>query len=116
MQVIVETRTPQAAQWRLWSEQRVRFATRRLQALVPMAKVQLSDVNGPRGGADKRCQIELQTDKHGLLVVAATATDWRAALDQALKRAVRSLMRTWQKANSLPRHRVRPGALRSHAV
>lgn len=66
MQVIVETRDPQGAEWRVWSEQRVRFAMRRLQVLVPCAKVQLSDVNGPRGGADKRCQIELKTDQHQL--------------------------------------------------
>ena len=107
MQVIVETRDPQGAEWRVWSEQRVRFAMRRLQALVPRAKVQLSDVNGPRGGADKRCQIELKTDQQGTLVVSAVGQDWRSALDQALRRAVQSLTRSWQRAQGRPRGRSR---------
>lgn len=113
MQVIVETRDPQGAEWRDWSEQRVRFAMRRLQALVPRAKVQLSDVNGPRGGPDKRCQIELKTDKQGTLVVAATALDWRTALDNALSRAVQALTRSWRRSQSLAkaRPRVRQPAL-----
>lgn len=110
MQVIVETRDPQGAEWRVWSEQRVRFAMRRLQGLVPRAKVQLSDVNGPRGGPDKRCQIELKTDKQGTLVVAATALDWRSALDQALSRAVRTLTRSWQRAQTRATARPRDRA------
>lgn len=108
MQVIVESRDPQGAAWRDWSEQRVRFVLRRLQTMVPRAKVQLSDVNGPRGGADKRCQIELKTDKQGSLVVAATGTDWRTALDLALARAVSTLTRGWQRAQSRARSRVHP--------
>ncbi len=107
MQVIVETRAPQGAEWRVWSERRVRFAMRRLQALVPRAKVQLSDVNGPRGGPDKRCQIELKTDHQGTLVVSAVGQDWRSALDQALHRAVQSLTRTWQRVQGRTRGRSR---------
>ena len=37
--------------------------------LVPRARVQLSDVNGPRGGVDKRCQVELRTAGTGTVVI-----------------------------------------------
>jgi ribosome-associated translation inhibitor RaiA len=108
MQVIVETRAPQGAEWRSWSEQRVRFAMRRLQALVPLAKVRLSDVAAGQRISNKRCQIQLRTDKQGVLVVEAVAADWRSALDNALGRAVHALTRSWQRVQKRSKARV-PG-------
>ena len=52
MQLIFETRDPQAARWREMAERRLRFVIRRLQWLVPQARIRLSDLNGPRGGVD----------------------------------------------------------------
>lgn len=60
MQILFKSRHPEAALMRDTVERRVRFALRRLNALVPRADVQLADVNGPRGGLDKGCQIALQ--------------------------------------------------------
>ena len=62
MQVLFKSRHPQATDLRDMAEHRVRFVLRRLGWQVPRAAVQLSDVNGPRGGIDKRCQVELRTD------------------------------------------------------
>ena len=50
MQIIFESRDADGIQMRDVSVERVRFALRRLGTLVPHAKVQFSDVNGPRGG------------------------------------------------------------------
>lgn len=97
MQVLFKSRDAQAAAWRELAERRVRFALRRLGWLVPRAEVQLSDVNGPRGGVDKRCQLELKTDGAGVVVVTAVARDWRTAIDEALARAGRFLMRLWRR-------------------
>ena len=85
----------------------MRFVLRRLAWLVPRAEVQMSDVNGPRGGVDKRCQVELRTDGAGSVVVASVANDWRTALDNALARAARFLMRTWRRGNDPRRMRQR---------
>jgi hypothetical protein len=95
MQVIFESRHPEATELRDLTERRVRFMLRRLGWLVPRADVQMSDVNGPRGGIDKRCQVELRADGAGSVVVASVARDWRTALDNALARAARLLMRLW---------------------
>jgi hypothetical protein len=97
MQVLFKSRHPQATELRDLTERRVRFVLRRVGWLVPRAEVQMSDVNGPRGGIDKRCQVALKTDGAGSVVVASVAQDWRTALDQALARATRFLMRLWRR-------------------
>jgi ribosome-associated translation inhibitor RaiA len=107
MQVLFKSRHPQATELRDLTERRVRFALRRLGWLVPRAEVQMSDVNGPRGGIDKRCQVELRTDGAGSVVVASVAADWRTALDKALARAARYLMRLWRRGSDARRMRLR---------
>ncbi len=104
MKVVFESREPQAAELRELAEHRVSFVMRRLTWLVPSAKVQMSDVNGPRGGVDKRCKVELKTDNSGTVVVTSLARDWRSALDAALLRAARALVRLWRRG-----HPRRPG-------
>ncbi len=98
MQLIFETRDPQAQRWRARAERRLRFVLRRLNGLVPRARIRLSDLNGPRGGVDKRCQVELHTTGVGTVVVTAVATHWPAALDRALARAGRALLRAWRRS------------------
>jgi hypothetical protein len=93
MKVLFKARHPQATELRDLTERRVRFVLRRLGWLVPRAEVHMSDVNGVRGGIDKRCQVELKTDGAGSVVVTSIANEWRTALDNALARAARSLMR-----------------------
>jgi hypothetical protein len=44
------------------------------------------DENGPRGGVDKRCQVALHAEGAGAVVVTSVASDWRAALNDALAR------------------------------
>lgn len=103
MQVIFESRDPGGAELRDMAVRRLRFVMRRLTWLVPRAKVRLSDINGPRGGIDKRCQVELKTDVMGTVVITSMASDWRTALDSALARASRVLTRTWRRNHSQPR-------------
>lgn len=102
MQVLFKSRHAQATDLRDLAERRVRFVLRRLAWLVPRAEVQMSDVNGPRGGVDKRCQVALRTDGAGSVVVTAVASDWRSALDEALARATRFVLRLWRR-NADPR-------------
>ena len=107
MQVLFKSRHPQTTDLRDLTERRVRFVLRRLGWLVPRAEVRMSDVNGPRGGIDKRCQVELHTDGAGSVVVASVASDWRTALDDALARAARFLMRLWRRSSDPRRMRQR---------
>jgi ribosome-associated translation inhibitor RaiA len=104
MKVVFESRDPGAAELRELAEHRTSVVMRRLTWLVPSAKVQMSDVNGPRGGVDKRCKVELQTEGAGTIIVTSLARDWRSALDAALLRAARALVRLWRRG-----HQHRPG-------
>lgn len=107
MQVLFKSRHPQATDLRDLTERRVRFVLRRVGWMVPRAEVQMSDVNGPRGGVDKRCQVELRTDGAGSVVVASVASDWRNALNTALARAARFLMRLRRRGSDSRRARQR---------
>jgi hypothetical protein len=116
MNIIFESRNADGAQMRDISVERVRFALRRLTDFVPNAKVRFSDVNGPRGGVDKRCQVELQTDKAGTVVIASLARDWRSALDRSLARATRVLTRSLQRIQKPSRGRAAKLALDSQTI
>jgi hypothetical protein len=105
MQVLFQSRDPEGARLRKLAVQRVRFVMRRLTWLVPRAKVQLSDINGPHGGVDKRCQLELKTDTNGTVVITSVARDWSDALNKALARAARTLVREWRRSRETRAHR-----------
>jgi hypothetical protein len=94
--------SPDAAgeQMRELAVRRVQFVMRRLAWLTPRARVQLADVNGPRGGVDKRCQVQLETDGGATVVVTSMARDWREALDSALIRANRLLLRLCKRGRA----------------
>lgn len=110
MQILVESRVTEGTEMRDLAVARVRFALRRLRALAPRAKVQFSDVNGPRGGVDKRCQLVLRSDRAGTVVIASLASDWRTALERSLARATRVLTRGLQRRHRSARERVDPFA------
>lgn len=112
MQVIFESPDPQAAELRTLAERRVRQALKRLAWLAPRARVHLSDINGPRGGIDKRCQVELITDGGRPIVVTSLARDWFSALQSALTRATRALLQNWQRTRKLPTSSLRLTASR----
>ena len=105
MQIIFESRNADGAQMRDLTHERLRFALRRLSTFVPRAKVQFSDINGPRGGVDKRCQVELSSEKAGTVVITSLARDWRTALDLSLGRATRALTRNLQRVQKPVRDR-----------
>ncbi len=105
MQIIFESRDADGNHMRDSAVERVRFALRRLSALIPRARVQFSDVNGPRGGVDKRCHVELKTANSGTVVITSLAGDWRTALDRSLARAARALTRGLQRSQKPARGR-----------
>ena len=97
MQVTFETRDPQGAKLRESATARVWFAMRRKAWLVSHAKLRLTDVNGPRGGVDKQCRLEIKTTHAGTVTITAMARDWRTAIEGALSRAGRMLLRNWRR-------------------
>lgn len=60
---------------------------------ITRVTVRLSDINGPRGGADKRCFIEVKLKGTSAVVVEDTEADLYVAIDRATERAGRSMVR-----------------------
>lgn len=62
-------------------------------ALTRRMAVWLSDINGPRGGRDKRCKIQISLDHGKTVVIEDTEEDMYATIDRAAERADRALAR-----------------------
>jgi putative sigma-54 modulation protein len=56
-------------------------------------QVRLSDVNGPRGGVDKRCRLVLSVARGNIVVAQGIAPNFYQAVDAAVQRAARSVRR-----------------------
>jgi hypothetical protein len=112
MKVLFKSRDPEAIAMHELAKARSEFVFRRLAWLISKATVSLSDINGPRGGVDKRCQVEVQLNRENKVVATSIARDWRGAIDLALGRAVRSLVRRRQHVK--PTRRVRARSLAWH--
>ncbi len=55
--------------------------------------VRLSDINGPRGGNDKRCHIQISLPRQADVVVEDVQADLYVAVDRAANRASRTISR-----------------------
>jgi len=60
---------------------------------ISRVTVRLSDINGPRGGTDKRCFIEVRIKQKSAVVIEDTEADLYVAIDRAAERAGRTLTR-----------------------
>jgi putative sigma-54 modulation protein len=71
-------------------ERRASFALSRLSAVVTRVEVSLSDVNGPRGGVDKRCRVLVHLDGGASAFVEDNDSDLVQLIDRAMDRAGRA--------------------------
>jgi ribosomal subunit interface protein len=87
------------------------YVYRRLQtslgwALTRRLAVWLSDINGPRGGRDKRCKIQISLDNGKTVVIEDTEEDMYAAIDRAADRADRALARQLARSRAFSHDKV----------
>lgn len=62
-------------------------------AVITRIIVRLSDINGPRGGDDKRCLVEVRLKAASAVVIEDVEADLYLAIDRAAERAGRTLAR-----------------------
>ncbi len=74
-------------------KQRLSFALDIKNLHIQRVKVWLSDINGPRGGDDKCCHIQIELPNSPDVVVKEVKSDLNAAIDRASHRAAHSLVR-----------------------
>lgn len=66
--------------------------------------VRLRDLNGPRGGQDKLCQVSITMPGRPALVIREVHADMYAAIDLAVKRAAYSAMRIAERMRKERHH------------
>ena len=70
--------------------------------------VSLSDINGPRGGIDKRCKIQVQLGGGQEVVIEDTEADLYVAIDRAADRADRAVVRRVERMRDFSHTRINP--------
>jgi ribosome-associated translation inhibitor RaiA len=79
-----------------------RFAPR-----VERASVRIEDVNGPRGGVDKRCRIKVVLSGLPSVTAEEQQPTVRAAMDRAITRVVAAVRRSVERRNQSSSARAR---------
>lgn len=96
---------------RTYVERRLRFALGRFGGRIARVTVRFWDVNGHRGGVDKRCRLDVTVRPLGKVVVEDTAAQFHAAVDRAAERAARAIRRAVEQEREW-----REGPIRSRTV
>ena len=87
-------------------ERRLAFARSTKQ--IRYVQVRLSDINGPRGGRDKCCQIQVVLNHLADVVIKDTEDDFYKAIDCAADRAGHTLARRLARQLILSRSPAMP--------
>jgi len=78
-------------------KRRLQFALGWADGRLRQISVRLSDENGPRGGEDKRCRIQITFPGAPSVVIDDTEADLYVAIDRAADRAGRSVTRRLER-------------------
>lgn len=82
---------------------RIHFQLSRFDGDVAAVMVRISDVNGPRGGADKRVHVTVRGPVLSPVTIDGLGPDPYAAADVALKRAARTVSRDLARVRAVRR-------------
>lgn len=70
-------------------ERRLYFALARFGGRIRRVSASLEDINGPRGGEDQRCRIEVSLVPSGSIMAEATDAEVASAVGRAAERVAR---------------------------
>jgi ribosomal subunit interface protein len=94
MQLEIQARDFQLTEaLRAYIERRLSFALSSRYEQIQRIVVRLSDINGTRGGIDKRCQIQVKLPRLRDIVIEDTESDLYVAIDRATDRVSRTVAR-----------------------
>lgn len=90
------------------TRRRLEFALDHVRTEAGRVSVHLSDINGPRGGNDKRCQIRIPLPRSRDVVIEDTEADLYVAIDRAVERARQTLDRRLSRRRTRSTSHARP--------
>lgn len=80
-----------------YTQKRLAYAVSFARDYIQHITVRLSDINGPRGGEDKRCKLVLKMQGMPNVVIEDTESNLYTAIDRAVERASRTLARALKR-------------------
>jgi putative sigma-54 modulation protein len=87
-------------------ERRFQFAVSWAHTHVRKVSVRLGDINGPRGGDDKSCRIQIPIKGGKDIVIENVDSDLYAAIDRAFDRAARAIGRHLDRSREYSHQRI----------
>ncbi len=84
-------------------ERRIHFALGRFGRRIRRISAFLEDINGPRGGEDQRCRIEVSMVPSGSIMAEATDVEVLSAVGRAAERVARRLRDTLDRERTVRR-------------
>ncbi len=84
-------------------ERRIQFGLGRFSPRISGVTVQIHDLNGPRGGQDKECRIEVRLKPSGSVFVKDSDAQIHAAVDRVTDRVARSVKRSIERTRDTSR-------------
>lgn len=91
-------------------QRKLQFSLNRFERHIGGVSVGLADVNGPKGGFDKQCTIQVFLDRMEDVVVKDIQANLSVAIDRAMQRSGRSVARKINQRHKQQnqRRRVKP--------
>jgi ribosomal subunit interface protein len=86
-----------------YAERRLRFAFTASSNYIQRITMRLSDVNGPRGGEDKLCNIKVTLKTYSDVIIKDVESDMYAAINRAADRAGRNVQRKIRRQQTIRR-------------
>lgn len=82
---------------KMWIDRRMHFALGRFAGRVRQASLVFSDINGARGGIDKKCRLLVTLNPLGEVVFEEMASNIEAAVSIIADRASRTIARQLER-------------------
>ena len=86
---------------RAHAERRLGFALARFGTRLASVTLRMDDVNGPRGGADKRCQVVVGLARKGEVRIVELDGDLYVAISRAVDRVERAVAREMDRRGEM---------------
>lgn len=88
---------------RAHTERRLRFAFARTSDQITRVAVRLGDTNGPRGGVDKFCQVQVFLSHAPPILIEDTGADLYSVIERAAHRAGRNVATHVERSREITR-------------
>ncbi len=106
MQLNIQARNAEISRtFEEWIERRLWFALSKFGGRIGRITASLEDINGPRGGMDQRCRVEVRLVPSGKIEAEATDIDAVLAVSRATNRIARRVRDTLERERTKRRRK-----------